>query len=134
MLGLAADRTKICFEKIALNWQQSKNSDEAGYQPSGGPIIQNKELALMSPFSIEEALNHLSQSDLNSTSWPMQTSFSAGTYVCNDLYYRQLQAYPGLNSVFIHIPPFYVISEEYQFQFILELIEYLKSRYIKKVN
>ncbi len=99
MLGQAAGRKNICLEKIALNWAQSEQSDEAGFLVKPGSILQGQPLALMSKFPIEKIYFELQKQQQ-----PAEVSFSAGTFVCNDLYYRTLSNFENLKSVFIHVP------------------------------
>ncbi len=99
MLGQAAGRQKISLEKIALNWVQTEHRDELGMLPLSDFIVKNEPLALMSEFPVNEVYAELRKHDL-----PVEISFSAGTFVCNDLYYRTLSDFKGLNSVFIHLP------------------------------
>lgn len=99
LLGQASGRSKIGFEKIALNWQQTEHADEAGYKPNTGEILLGEKLALMSLFDVDTAVNKLKQEKK-----PVEISFSAGTYVCNDLYYRTLSQFNELKIVFVHVP------------------------------
>jgi pyroglutamyl-peptidase len=99
LLGQASGRSKICFEKIALNWQQTEHSDETGYKPNTGEILLGEKLALMSLFDVDSAVNKLKQEKK-----PVEVSFSAGTYVCNELYYRTLSQFNELKIVFVHVP------------------------------
>lgn len=99
MLGQAAGRTKISLEKVALNWVQTENKDESGKMPETGKIFNNEVLALMSQFPVDHVY-----AELKKAGYPVEISFSAGTYVCNDLYYRMCSAFPSVRSVFIHVP------------------------------
>ena len=64
-----------------------------------GPIDQNQNLALMTKFPVDRI-----HQKLKSQNHPVEISFSAGAYVCNDLYFKTLSTYPDLKSVFIHVP------------------------------
>lgn len=99
MLGQASGRKKISLEKVALNWNQTSVSDEAGLTPVMGSIIKNSALALMSNFPIDAVFEKLKSPEL-------EISFSAGTYVCNEIYYHVLKNFKekSLKSVFIHLP------------------------------
>lgn len=99
MLGQAAGREAICFEKIALNWIQTDSADEAGHLPSSGPVLAERPLALMSPFPIDQIYQKL-----KAENQPVKISFSAGTYVCNEIYYKMLDSHSAMNPVFIHVP------------------------------
>ena len=99
MLGQAAGRSKICFEKIGLNWIQSEHPDEAGKHLASGPILADQPLALMSNFPIDHIVRLLQKDNL-----PVEISFSAGSFVCNDLYFRALAELSELKPVFVHVP------------------------------
>jgi pyroglutamyl-peptidase len=99
MLGQAAGRKNICLEKIALNWRESSQPDEVGYIPKTTFIESGRELATMTNFPVDVVAQQLKQQG-----HPIEISFSAGTYVCNDLYFKTLTEFPNIKSVFIHVP------------------------------
>lgn len=99
MIGQASGRKNICLEKVALNWVQTEHADEAGVTPRLGSIATDKSLALMSEFPIDEIYTKLKK-DFSK----IEISFSAGTFVCNDLYFRTLNEFDDLKSVFVHVP------------------------------
>lgn len=98
MFGQAGGRPNICLEKIALNWNQTKSADEAKYIPATGRIGDG-ELALMSTFQVDDLAAFLADRGLRS-----EISFSAGAYVCNNLYFKVLKNYPLIQSIFVHVP------------------------------
>jgi pyroglutamyl-peptidase len=99
MLGQASGRKNICIEKIGLNWIQTTHPDESGFIPQMGSIDKSQNLALMTKFPVDELYQKLKQQK-----YPVEISFSAGAYVCNDLYFKILSELPNLKSVFIHVP------------------------------
>lgn len=99
MLGQAGGRFKVSLEKVALNWRQTESADESGCLPKPGKIDPVNSLALMTQFPVDDLLSELLKVDI-----PVELSFSAGTFVCNDLYYKVLKQYPNIPSVFIHVP------------------------------
>lgn len=105
MLGQAAGRDKVCLEKIALNWVQSEYPDETGVIPPIAEISSSHPLALMSSFPVDHIYEELHRKAL-----PISISFSAGTYVCNELYF-QVSANHPVKSVFIHVP---LVKEQIQ--------------------
>lgn len=98
MFGQAGGRPNVCLEKIALNWNQTKAADESKHIPLTGRISDG-ELALMSTFPVDECAEFLKDRGLKS-----EISFSAGVYVCNNLYFKVLKNYPLIKSVFVHVP------------------------------
>jgi pyroglutamyl-peptidase len=99
MLGQAAGRDLISIEKIALNWIQTENKDESGYKPPTGRIKESEPLALMSKFPIDEVYAKVKSKKNN-----IEISFSAGAYVCNELYFQVCSEFTDLKVVFIHLP------------------------------
>lgn len=103
MFGLAAGRTHINLERIAINLNDSSSPDNEGQTIKEMPIVRNGPDGLFAPFPFErialKAVNH---------GVPITVSNTAGAYVCNDLMYRTLQYLKNhdLNIVcdFIHIP------------------------------
>lgn len=120
MLGQAAGRTRICFEKIGLNWIQTEHQDEAGHLPRTGSIHHGEPLALMSVFPVDQVYLKLKNKNL-----PVDISFSAGAFVCNDLYYRVLRDFKGLKAVFIHVPLTKDLSLKDQFNVLSSVINEL---------
>ncbi len=120
MLGLASGRKKIGFEKIGLNWVQTEHQDEGGCLPKTGNILPDLPLALMSPVAIEDC--YLA---LKAENYAVEISFSAGTFVCNDLYFRVLSNFPKLNAVFIHVPPTQEMEMPQQHKILSRIIELL---------
>jgi pyroglutamyl-peptidase len=99
MLGQAAGRHCISMEKIALNWVQTQNKDESGYKPPTGKIKETEPLALMTKFPIDDVYSKVKKKHTN-----IEISFSAGTYVCNELYFQVCSDFRDLKSIFIHVP------------------------------
>lgn len=121
MFGVAATRSTICFERIGLNWVESKNPDVTMKTPVSGKIDSKQELALMSSFNLE---NLISQYDLNERK-QIEVSYSAGAYVCNDLYFRMLnEKHISADKLFIHIPPFESIAQQRQIDLISPVVKY----------
>ena len=98
MFGQAGGRPNVCLEKIALNWNQTKAFDEAGKNPGVGKIGDG-ELALMSRFPVDDCAEFLADRKLK-----VETSFSAGTFVCNNLYFKVLKNNALIPAIFVHVP------------------------------
>ncbi len=123
MLGIANGRLQICLEKVALNWNESKYPDEAGNYVEPSPINPKKsDLALMTKFPINELQNYLDQKK-----HPVKMSFSAGTYVCNNLYYKVLSEFPELKALFIHVPSEKDLPMENHIEIVKEILKYLMN-------
>lgn len=118
MMGLASSRQEISLEKVALNWNESNRPDESGNFVKTSPInAAHTELAIMTSFPINDLQEYLEQKK-----YPVKMSFSAGTYVCNNVYYKMLREFPNIKSLFVHVPYFEHVSLETQIQVIQDLV------------
>jgi Pyrrolidone-carboxylate peptidase (N-terminal pyroglutamyl peptidase) len=98
MLGQASGRSKISLERVALNWCES-GADEDGKKPEVGPILHDAPTAHISEFFPTEWAEQLSQVA------PTAVSSTAGTFVCNNLYFKVLNEYGNkLKALFVHVP------------------------------
>lgn len=100
--GLAASRTVVTPEKVALNWVYcpSRADNEGKVYEKGEPLEKGKELALMSTFPVEEMSRYFNDQGLEA-----QVSFSAGTYVCNQTFFYGLKKCGNIPCTFLHLPP-----------------------------
>lgn len=103
MLGQAAGRDSICLEKVALNLADAAHADSAGVLRRDQKIFESEEEAYFSSLPLRQ----MSQS-LSLQGHRVRVSTTAGTYVCNDLYYRcflwQEQQKTTTDILFVHVP------------------------------
>lgn len=108
MLGQAGGRDKVCFERVALNWNETSKPDEDGYVPPQDRIDADDEPAFFTGLPLTEIVMKLKAKNL-----PASVSLSAGGYVCNFLYFKLLQKIrndekfakaPKTMAMFIHVP------------------------------
>ena len=97
--GLAAGRSKISLERIALNWVESSQADNAGKKPTLGPIDPLIEKVFFTSVNLENLKEKFQDADL-----PVEISLSAGGYVCNYFYFQLLKSQMKQPVLFIHIP------------------------------
>ena len=100
--GQAGGRSRIEFERIAINLQDAEIPDNAGAQPKLRTIDPSGDLAYLSTLPLDAFVEALKASGI-----PVGISNSAGLYVCNDLFYRLQRALrdkPETLSGFIHVP------------------------------
>lgn len=100
-LGQAEGRSQITPEKIAINLEDARIPDNGGNQPTNQPIIAGGPDGLFSTLPIEKLVDHLKKQNI-----PAGISLTAGTFVCNHLFYS-LQHYgidKDFKSGFIHVP------------------------------
>ncbi len=99
--GLAKGRKHITPEKIAVNVRTARIPDNAGKMPKGEPVIPGGPDGIFSSLPVSGIADAL-----NSCGIPAQVSYSAGTYVCNDVFYNLMHRFSdtGVKCGFIHIP------------------------------
>lgn len=102
-LGLAGSRSAISFERVAINWVDARIPDNAGAQPVDQPVRAHGPAAHFTGLPIKALAARVQQAG-----WPAELSFSAGSFVCNQVFYALMQALrrrPGVAGGFIHLPP-----------------------------
>lgn len=109
-LGLAAGREGLSIERVAINVDDARIPDNAGAQPVDQPIAPGGPAAWFSTLPIKAIAAALNQAGV-----PASVSQSAGTFVCNHVFYglQQRLAGTGVRSGFIHVPLLPEQSERY---------------------
>lgn len=100
-LGLAGNRTAISIERVALNLIDARIPDNAGRQPIDVPVRRGGPVARFATLPVKAMLAAARAHGL-----PVELSHSAGTFVCNALFYRLLDALAGrgVPAGFVHVP------------------------------
>ncbi len=102
-VGQAAGRSGISLESTAVNRRAASVPDNAGNRYTGEAIEEGAPESLPARLPLDALLHELQMADI-----PAKISVSAGTYVCNDLFYSLLRymetEMPSLRGGFIHIP------------------------------
>jgi len=103
MLGLAASRQALSLERFAMNFRDYRLADNDGQKPLAEAIEAGAPQLLESSHDLLRL-----QEVLNTAGYPSEVSNHAGTFVCNDLYFRALsyqRQISGVDSVlFVHLP------------------------------
>lgn len=109
-LGLAAGREGLSIERVAINVDDARIPDNVGAQPVDQPIAPGGPAAWFSTLPIKAIAAALNQAGV-----PASVSQSAGTFVCNHVFYglQQRLAGTGVRSGFIHVPLLPEQSERY---------------------
>lgn len=100
-LGQAGGREGISLERVAVNLIDARIPDNAGSQPVDMPIVENAANAYFSTLPIKAMLQRLRDAGI-----PASLSQTAGTFVCNQVFYalmhvlRRRRARGG----FVHVP------------------------------
>lgn len=103
-VGVATRRRSLTPEYVAVNINDSTTPDNAGRTVICERIVDEGESALYTNIPYADMLNAILSAGV-----PAEASFDAGTFVCNDLFYRVMhdirynerKIYGG----FLHVPP-----------------------------
>lgn len=99
--GEARARKAVTPELVAINHAYAAIPDNAGKMPRGESIDKGGAAAYFTPFPARRLAELIKEDGALSS-----LSYSAGAYVCNDLYYRLLHEFEGsgVRVLFIHVP------------------------------
>lgn len=109
-LGQAEGRSVISVERFAINLNDARIADNAGNWLSDQEVIPGAPLALSSTLPVKDIVQSIKDAGI-----PAEVSLSAGTFVCNHIFYalqHKLQL-TNTKSGFIHLP---VLPEQSEFQ------------------
>ena len=103
-IGQAGGRAEITPERVAINIDDGRIADNAGRQPIDVPVVPGAPAAYFSTLPIKAMVR-----DLRAAGIPASVSNSAGTFVCNHIFYGLMHRMatvpvPGQRGGFIHIP------------------------------
>ena len=101
-VGQAGGRTEITPERVAINVDDARIADNAGRQPVDRPIVRGGPAAYWSTLPIKAIVAELRRREI-----PAAVSQTAGTFVCNHVFYGLMHGLRGQKKVrggFIHVP------------------------------
>lgn len=102
-VGQAGGRSGMSVEKIAINFQDARIQDNEGNQPVDLPIKEDGETAYFATVPVKAMVAAMRENGI-----PAFVSYTAGTFVCNELMYTLLyltsKKYPHIRGGFIHVP------------------------------
>ena len=82
---------------------EARIPDNEGNQPVDTPIKEDGETAYFASVPIKSMVQYM-----NNAKIPARVSYTAGTFVCNDIMYRLLymidKEYPEMRGGFVHVP------------------------------
>lgn len=96
-MGQAAEGDKIRLERLAINLMDSAKGDNDGYIPDEELICPEAPLALKTALPVKQLC-----ADCINAGLPTIISNSAGSYVCNRVYWEALHYTE--KALFVHIP------------------------------
>lgn len=98
--GLAGNRDAISVERIAVNLADARIPDNDGIQPLDAPSVAGAPAAIFATLPVKAIVR-----DVLAAGIPAEVSHSAGTFVCNHVFFAALHAAaPGTRAGFIHAP------------------------------
>ena len=99
--GLADKRGVLEIERVALNFMDAEIPDNGGFKPRDKKIYDQGQTAYFSTLPFRELVQVLEDNGHK-----CGLSNSAGTYVCNDLFYRMMNMVEAekVKAGFIHVP------------------------------
>lgn len=102
-VGQAGGRSGMCVEKVAINFQDARIPDNDGAQPFDKAIKEDGETAYFATIPVKAMVAKMRENGI-----PAFVSYTAGTFVCNELMYSLLylidKKYPHIRGGFIHVP------------------------------
>ena len=104
-LGLAGGRKGLSLERVAINVIDARIADNAGRRPIDTPVVAGGPAAYFSTLPIKAMLQALQQAGIAS-----EVSQTAGTFVCNHVFYALMHALAtkrllqAVRGGFIHVP------------------------------
>jgi pyroglutamyl-peptidase len=102
-IGQAGGRAKLTAELIAINLKDAVIPDNAGTMYTGEPILADGPAGYFATIPVKAIAAAMGEAGI-----PAAVSYTAGTYVCNDLMYHLMHLlatrYPHIKGGFIHIP------------------------------
>lgn len=101
-VGLAGGREGISLERVAVNLVDARIPDNSGAQPIDVPVLRGGHAAFFTTLPVKAALLALREVGISA-----HLSQTAGTYVCNQVFYALMHALRRRRNTragFVHIP------------------------------
>ena len=105
-LGLAASRSALSLERVAINVDDARIADNAGAQPIDMPVVGGAPAAYFTRLPIKAM-----HAAIQSAGIAVEVSQTAGTFVCNHVFYGLMyhlastRGFARTRGGFIHVPP-----------------------------
>ncbi|NUT53532.1 MAG: pyroglutamyl-peptidase I [Saccharothrix sp.] len=102
-VGQAGGRAGITPERVAVNLDDARIPDNAGARPIDEPVVPGGPAAYFTGLPVKACVAALEAEGI-----PASVSHSAGTFVCNHLFYGLMHLvateHPGVRAGFVHVP------------------------------
>ncbi|WP_053715847.1 pyroglutamyl-peptidase I [Saccharothrix sp. NRRL B-16348] len=102
-VGQAGGRAGVTPERVAVNLDDARIPDNAGGQPVDEPVVPGGPAAYFTGLPVKACVAALAAEGI-----PASVSHSAGTFVCNHVFYGLMHLvateFPGVRGGFVHVP------------------------------
>lgn len=100
-IGQAGTRSAVTPEYVGINLRHARIADNLGNQPQDEPVVPGGPTAYFATVPVRTMTAAIEAQGI-----PAAVSYTAGTYVCNDLLYTLLHHYAEtpVRAGFIHVP------------------------------
>ena len=100
-LGQATGRSALSLERVAINLIDARIADNAGRQPIDEPVIAGAPAAHFTKLPVKAMV-----AGLRAAGYPAELSFTAGSFVCNEVFFGLMQLLSGkaIRGGFMHLP------------------------------
>ena len=110
-LGVAVGRDAVSLEQVAINLDSAGIEDNDGDRRCDEPIVPDGREAYFSSLPVRASFERL-----RAAGEPVEISYTAGTYVCNHVFYegQRISRELGLSipAGFVHVPATHADGEE----------------------
>ncbi|MGY4828850.1 pyroglutamyl-peptidase I [Sphaerotilaceae bacterium SBD11-9] len=109
-LGLASGRAALSLERVAININDASLADNQGARPVDTPVVLQGPAAYFTSLPVKAMLQALQRHGV-----PAELSQTAGTFVCNHVFYGLMHALAtqpllqGTRGGFVHVPDLSVL-------------------------
>lgn len=101
-VGQAGGRLEVTPERVAINLIDARIPDNAGEQPVDVPVVPEGPAAYFTTLPVKACV-----AAVRAAGVPASVSHTAGTYVCNQVFYglmHLLSTLPDVRGGFVHVP------------------------------
>lgn len=100
-VGEAGERSVLEVERVAVNVADARIPDNDGAQPVDDPVVAGGAVAYLTGLPLRACVDAATRAEV-----PTRVSNSAGTYVCNAVFYTLARALEGTTTPhgFVHVP------------------------------
>ena len=102
-IGQAGGRSQVTPEWVGINFRNARIADNEGNQPLQTSVVENGPEAYFTMLPVFRMVEKMKENGI-----PANVSYTAGTYVCNDVMYSVLHychtEFKGVKGGFMHVP------------------------------